>query len=182
MTATLMDRAVLFLHRAGLLAGLLAVIAGIVGMHILTGSHDAHIAGSSAAPQNHLSVQTHAGVASHHPAQPHAVVAQHAGHEGHDSVSDGNQDYAPAVSAPATGPSDAAPTSSAFSCLGGDPCAGMSSMGGSCVPSGNTGSLAAPPPSTVSFAADTQAPEAPVSGYTYLPESPSPADLCISRT
>jgi len=55
-------------------------------------------------------------------------------------------------------------------------------VGGSCIPSGSTGSLAAPPPSTVSFAADTQAHVAVASSYTYLPESPSPADLCISRT
>lgn len=180
MTATMMNCAVLFLRRAGLLAGLLAIIAGIVGMHILTGAHNAHTADSSAAPQNRLSIQTYAGAPAHHPAQRHAVVAEHTGHGGHDSQ--GNRGHAPAGAVGTTNPGDPAPPSGAFSCLGGDPCAGMSSMGGSCIPSGSTGSLAAPPPSNVSFAADTQAPEAPVSGYAYLPESRSPADLCISRT
>ena len=160
MTAILSDRAALFLRSAGLLAGLLAIIAGIFGMHVLTGSHSMHMAGSSAA------------------AQPHHLAAEQSGHGSHDH---GSQDTAPTVTA--TTPEDNAPAPGACSsCMGGDPCAGMSAMGGSCIPSGSTGTLAAPPPSTVSFAAETQAPEVAASSYAYLPESPSPADLCISRT
>lgn len=159
MTATLPDRAALFLRRAGLLAGLLAITAGIVGMHILTGSHSAHMAGSSAAAQ------------SHHPA------IENAGHGGH-----GSQNSATTVTAALITSHDVAPTSGTFSCIAGDPCAGNAAMGASCIPSGSTGSLAAPPPSTVPFAVNTQAPEVVASSYGYLPESPSPADLCISRT
>lgn len=195
MTATLTDRAALFLRRAGLLAWLLSIIAGIVGMHILTGSHSVHMAGSSAAAQFHQGVQPHHGVQphqgvqttntaapAHHPAPPHGVVAEHPDHSSHSGQEQDNQANAPTVTAGVITPSHPAPTPGAFSCLGGDPCAGMSAMGGSCIPSGSTGSLAAPPPSTLSFAADTQAPEAVVSSYAYIPESLSPADLCISRT
>lgn len=182
MTATLTDRAALFLRSAGLLAGLLAIMAGIVGMHSLTGSHNVHVAGSSAAAQTHHRVLTSTAAPTHHPAQGHEGGAEHASHGGYHSQDKGNRDNAPTVTFRAFNPNDPAPTSGAFSCLGGDPCAGMSSTCGSCIPSGSTGSLAAPPPSTVSFAADTQAPEVAVSSYSYLPESPSPTDLCISRT
>jgi hypothetical protein len=165
MTATQPDCGPQFLRRAGLLAGLLAIIAGIVGMHVLTGPHIMHMAGSTAA------VQTH-----HHLATDR-IATENAGHGGHDSHPD-----ARTVTAGVRTPSDPARTSDTFSCIGGDPCAGMSALGGSCIPSGSSGSLAAPPPATVSFAAEMQACEAAVSSYTYLPESPSPADLCISRT
>jgi hypothetical protein len=164
MTATQSDRGPQFLRRAGLLAGLLAIIAGILGMHVLTGSHNMHMAGSSAA------------VPTHHMATDHMAV-ENAGHGGHDS-----EHSARTVTAGAIAPTDPSPTSGFFSCIGGDPCAGMSAVGGSCIPSGSTGSLAAPPLSTPSFAADTQAPEAAVASYAYVPENPSPADLCISRT
>ena len=182
MTATLMDRAALFLRRAGLLAGLLAIIAGIVGMHILTGSHNVHMAGSSAAAQPHHGVQTKTAAPAGHPVHPHDVVAEQSGHWGPGSQDEDNRGNPPAATAGVSVPDDPAPASGIFSCLGGEPCAGMSAMGASCIPSGSTGSFAAPPPSTVSFAADTQAPGVPVLGHTYLPESRSPADLCISRT
>ena len=193
MTATLTDRAALFLRRAGLLAGLLAIIAGIVGMHILTGSHNVHMTGTSAAAQPHHGVQPHHGAQTHHgeqtstpapahhPVQPHDVV-EHSVPSSHGGQDQDNQANAVRVTAGVNTSSDPAPASGTFSCLGGDPCAGMSAVGGSCIPSGSTGSLAAPPPSTVPFAADTQAPAAVASSYAYLPESPSPADLCISRT
>lgn len=194
MTATLTDLAALFLRRAGLLAGLLAIIAGIVGMHILTGSHNVHMTGSSAAAQPHHGEQTHHGVQphhgeqastpapAHHPVQPHDMVAEHSVPSSHGGQDQDNQANAVRATAGVNTSSDPAPTAGTFSCLGGDPCAGMSAVGESCIPSGSTGSLAAPPPSTVSFATDTQAPVAVSSSYTYLPESPSPADLCISRT
>jgi len=194
LTATLTDRAALFLRRAGLLAGLLAIIAGIVGMHILTGSHNVHMTGTSAPAQPYHGVQPHHGAQTHHgeqtstpapahqPAQPHDVVAEHSVPSSYGGQDQDNQANAVRVTVGVNTSSDPAPTAGTFSCLGGDPCAGMSAVGGSCIPSGSTGSLAAPPPSTVSFAADTQAHVAVASSYTYLPESPSPADLCISRT
>ena len=182
MTATLTDRAALFLRRAGLLAGLLAIIAGIVGMHILTGSHNVHMTGTSAAVQPHHGEQTSTPAPAHQPAQPHDVVAEHSVPSSYGGQDQDNQANAVRVTVGVNTSSDPAPTAGTFSCLGGDPCAGMSAVGGSCIPSGSTGSLAAPPPSTVSFAADTQAHVAVASSYTYLPESPSPADLCISRT
>ncbi len=42
MTASHRNVASAFLHRAGLLAGILAVLAGILGMHVITGSHSMH--------------------------------------------------------------------------------------------------------------------------------------------
>lgn len=182
MTATLTDRTAMFLRRAGLLAVLAAIIAGIVGMHILTGSHTMHMAGSSAASQSHHGVLANATAQTHHPAQPGEVAGEHPSHAGYPGQGNGNRDNAPMVTVGAFNPDDPAPASGVFSCMGGDPCAGMSSVGGSCIPSGSTGSLAVRPPSTVSFAADTQAPGTAVSSYAYLPESRSPADLCISRT
>jgi hypothetical protein len=155
VTATLPDRAPVFLHRAGLLVGLLAIIAGIFGMHILTGSHNMPMAGST-------------------PMHTHQVAAEHSCHDGHDK--------APMITALITVPEDPAQAPGGAGCTGGDPCAGMSAMGGSCIPSGSAGTLAAPPPATLSFAADTQAPPAAASSYAYLPESPTPTDLCISRT
>ena len=179
MTAILSDRAAVFLRRAGLLAGLLAIIAGILGMHVLTGSHSVHLAGSSAAAQPQHAAQIDKSAHTHHLAQNHQTPAEQSGHGSHAHDS---QDDAPTVTAGIITPDDDVPGPGACSCMGGDPCAGMSAMGGSCIPSGSTGTLAAPPPSTVSFAAETQAPGVAASSYAYLPESPSPADLCISRT
>lgn len=154
MTASLSDREPRFLRRAGLPA-LLLVLAVIAGMHILTGAHNMHMAGSG------------------------AVV--HAHHTAVENVGHDNQHNAGTVTTGVIIPNDPAPTSRVFSCVGGDPCADMSAIGGSCFPSGSTGSLAAPPP-PVSLAADTKAPAVAVGSYAYLPEGPSPADLCISRT
>lgn len=42
MTASHRNAVSAALHRAGLLAGLLAVLAGILGMHVLTGTHSIH--------------------------------------------------------------------------------------------------------------------------------------------
>lgn len=48
MTTTTSNRSLAFLRRAGLLAGVLAIIAGIFGMHIMTGTHSMN--GAAAAP------------------------------------------------------------------------------------------------------------------------------------
>lgn len=177
MTATLPDRAALFLRRAGLLAGLLAIIAGIFGMHILSGSHHMPLSGSGAVQSNHSAQTRHAEQTV---AQTRQMHVEHSGHGG--NARNAGPGEAPVALTALPSLNDPAPASSAFSCTGGDPCAGMSAMGASCIPSGSTGSLAAPPPSAVSFAAVIQAPPAAVSSYAYIPESPSPADLCISRT
>jgi len=65
------------LRRAALLAGILAVIAGFLGMHILTGSHGLH----SYAP-----VSGSAGhAAADHPAAP-ASAPTHGQHPSHDAA------------------------------------------------------------------------------------------------
>ncbi|MCU1548296.1 MAG: hypothetical protein JWO29_1247 [Arthrobacter sp.] len=55
-----------FLRRAGLLAGLLAIIAGIFGMHVMTGTHSMH----SPAAVTAITDGVHAGAAA---ADGHAV-------------------------------------------------------------------------------------------------------------
>jgi len=64
MTASRRNVASAFLHRAGLLAGILAVLAGILGMHVLTGTHTMHSpAAITAAAMDH----TESAAADGHP-------------------------------------------------------------------------------------------------------------------
>ncbi|WP_426977434.1 hypothetical protein ACQCSU_21470 [Pseudarthrobacter sp. O4] len=157
MTATLSGRAMAFLLRTVLLAGMLAVIAGILGMHIITGSHSMH--NSPAAPAADMMQVM----------QPPAT-----GHTAH---------AAGAVSAADSPPAPGTTSMPGPSCAHPGGCAAMSAMDASCIPSSGNTSLAAPLPGSTPFAAhnDADAPT-PAATYSYLPESPSPGQLCISRT
>jgi len=123
-----------------LLAGLLAIVAGILGMHILTG--------------------THAMPASDHPdhvaditALPGASAAQSLTH--------------------APGPACADTARGTMT----------STMGGNCIPSPGNTTLAAPPPGTMPLpSSGGTITGIPTIGYAYLPRSPSPGQLSISRT
>lgn len=139
MTATIRRIAAL-LGRTGLLAVVLAIVAGILGMHVLTGDHSAHDAG-------------------------HAAV-------GH---SPGDHDH-PAIHAAAE---------EAFTASGscGSGCPGVQEAGVSCIPSAKAGALAVFPPQAaaaaqLALAAGTRTPAA----YSYVPTSPTPCELSISRT
>jgi hypothetical protein len=135
---------VAILRRAALLAGLLAVIAGFLGMHILSGSHSLH-------------------------AQASAHTAGHpAVHTSHDADGTFSQAY------------DEVPPSCA--CQGG--CAEMPAVHVACTPSPAGASLSAPQPGTTLLEAQpwTTARTDRLSGYAYLPGTPTPRDLSISRT
>ncbi|WP_026537027.1 hypothetical protein [Arthrobacter sp. 9MFCol3.1] len=176
MAAAFVNHAATALRRGFLLVGLLAVVAGFLGMHIMTGMHGAHAttavtsstepAGPSSRPETNL-------------ASDPAAPALHAGTTAHDSM-------APAATATA-GPEPAGNTKAATpsaSCVCQSSCTDPASMHSACVPSAAVTSLAAPPPGMAPASMhnpDTHG-DAAVRAYSYLPASPSPGDLSISRT
>lgn len=153
-----------FLRGAGLLAGVLAVIAGILGMHIMTGTHLMHspaaITASTGASTVGTGPATSAGAGNHlehpAPAAAHAHPASSAQH---------------GVSPPEQ-------------CSCSANCPSLHTMTASCTPSAKTGSLSAPLDSTAGSAAISPPgpADAPASHWSYLPGSPSPGELSISRT
>ncbi|WP_258803215.1 DUF6153 family protein [Pseudarthrobacter sp. NS4] len=144
MTATTRRLAAL-LGRTGLLAVVLAIAAGILGMHVLTGDHSAHGAGSH--------VPGHAAVG--HPPGDHAHPATH--HAAEESFT-------------ASG-----------SC--GSGCPGVHDAGVSCIPSAKAGALAVfPPQATAAAQLALEAGTRPPAAYSYIPTSPTPCELSISRT
>ncbi|MBO1268011.1 hypothetical protein [Arthrobacter cavernae] len=158
MTATNHARATAFLRRVGLLAGFLAIVAGIFGMHVMTGTHTVH------AP---------AAVAGASGGAAHAGTAAPDGHPGHQA--------APTVDhtqVQGTG------VTSAESCSCSGNCTTMPDMSAACVPSAHSGSLAAPLPGTTVLAVNVNAGVASPATvrYSYVPGSPSPGELSISRT
>ena len=151
-----------FLRAAWLLAATLAVIAGLLGMHVLTAGHASH--GPVAQ-----------GMASHSVAAPaaptgaaavvHSAVGDHPGHAGHAA--------APASTDP--------PALAPGTC--GNSCPGAQESGAPCVPSVPGGSVTVlPPQATLAVLPLLPAAGNPGSSYGYLPPSPSPCDLSISRT
>ena len=176
MAAAFMSRAAAALRRGFLLVGLLAIVAGFLGMHIMTGLHGAHATTavtSSTEPAGAPSRTAH-GLASH--AVAHALQG---GTTAHDSM-------APAPSATAgaqpAGNGGAAVASASCTCQ--SICTDLSPMHAACVPSAAVTSLAAPPPGmapTSIHNPDTRG-DGAVRAYSYFPASPSPGDLSISRT
>jgi hypothetical protein len=156
MTAPAQPRAIAFLRRAGLLAAVLSVIAGIFGMHVLTATHAAHSPATAAANAHHDS-----------PA---------AGHPG---------DHLPGPVLAADEPEmhDLAAIR-AVQCADPGACTGRHVMTGFCTPSAKTGSLTAPLPGTAIIAgiSDAGARAAISARWSYRPAGPSPGELCISRT
>jgi hypothetical protein len=158
MTAPANAPAITFLRRVGLLTAVLALIAGIFGMHVMTGTHAMHSPVTAAA-----------SVSAHHGASPAGHAAEHL--SGPFSAPDVHaaQDEAGARTVPCTDSGN---------------CTSMQSMTAACTPSAKTGSLAAPLPGTGIIARNTNAamPSAIGVRWSYLPGSPSPGELCISRT
>ena len=179
MAAAFMNYAAPALRRGFLLVGVLAIVAGFLGMHIMTGMHGAHAmtAVTSSAEAAGSSSRPETGLASHP-----AAHAPHVGTMGHDSMATA------ATAATATsGPEQAGNTKAAepsASCMCQSSCTDPASMHSACVPSAAVTSLAAPPPGMAP--ASMHNPEshgdAAVRAYFYLPASPSPGDLSISRT
>lgn len=159
MTAPAHATAIAFLRRAGLLTAVLALIAGIFGMHVMTATHAAHSPATAAAT-----------VSAHHDSSP---AGDHAGEHppGPSSAPDVHaaQDEAGART---------------VQCTDSNTCTSMQSMTSACTPSAKTGSLTAPLPGTGIIASNTTAgTQSTISAlWSYLPGSPSPDELCISRT
>ena len=130
------------LRRAWLFAAALAVIAGLLGMHVLTSGHASHGAMAQGAG-------------------PHSTASQ--------------PDHAPAAAAVDT------PDLASAAC--GDACPGVKESGAPCVPSAPSGPLAiSPPQATLAVLPPQPAGGNPAPGYSYLPPSPTPCELSISRT
>lgn len=164
------------LRRGFLLLGLLAVVAGFLGMHIMTGMHGAHVMSAVAASADPAGVSSLPadGLAS----RP-AAHALHAGTAVPDFMAP-----APASSS-GPEPSDNSRTAALpASCMCQSGCTDLASMHSTCVPSAAVNSLAAHPPGMAP--ASLQTPDMRGDGagraYAYLPASPSPGDLSISRT
>jgi hypothetical protein len=152
-----------FLRRTSLLAALLAIVAGLLGMHVLAGSHGVH-GTAVAAPASNSEVgeaRTTAAATAH---SDHTAPGGHVSH------------------ASAPGAEDTAAQPPSCSCQGS--CGEVSAAHASCVPAPGGASLTAPPPGTVPVAVpDLNASRLQaVAAYAYLPGSPSPGDLSISRT
>ena len=166
MTASHRNPTAALLRRTVLLVGLLAIIAGIFGMHVMTGAHSTHspAAVTAATP----GVNTGAAATDSHAFHQASGTAQ--AHPAAD-IRDG------------PGIRDTAGTDAQI-CSCSDSGTGMHAMAGSCIPSVKTGSLAAPSPGTTAFKVIPRAGAAgTVPGdWSYLPGAPSPGELSISRT
>ena len=158
MTAQAHAPAIVFLRRAGLLTAVLALIAGIFGMHVMTATHAMHSPATAAAT-----------VSAHHDSSPAGHTAKHLSGASSAPEMPAAQDEAGARTVP---------------CTDSDNCTSMQSMSAACTPSAKTGSLAAPLPGTGIIANNpTAGTQSTISARrSYLPGSPSPGELCISRT
>ena len=152
--------------RAGLLAGILAIVAGILGMHTLAGNHAAHTLGAGASPSS-ASATPGGHVHSVHNQSADSGSAHSGVLQGHRSVVQ-QEPAASSASAPA--------------CTGS--LGSTESPAAACTPLAKAGSLVAPEPGSVGQLLDAWV--SPRVGtmrfYPYLPDGPSPGDLSISRT
>lgn len=146
MTAPVYGSAVAILRRAGLLFAVLALMAGIFGMHVLTTTHALQ--------------STVASVEAPHDSSPAAQPVHHT--------------------------TDVVPLDGVQTAQCADPghCTSMQAMSAACTPSAKAGSLAAPVPGNAIIARNTNAGDLAVTSarWSYRPGSPSPGELCISRT
>lgn len=155
MTAPAYAPAIAFLRRAGLLAAVLALLAGIFGMHVLTATHALHSTAASGSAE------------AHHGSSPEA----HTGKPDPDAAS-------------APDPAGAGDGMQAVQCAVSGNCTSMQSMAGACTPSAKTASLSAPLPGTaiITRAAGPGDLATISPRWSYQPVGPSLGDLCISRT
>ncbi|HEY9355518.1 MAG TPA: hypothetical protein VIQ52_04345 [Arthrobacter sp.] len=145
-----------FLRRAGLFGAVLALIAGIFGMHVMTTTH-----------------------ALHSPSMAAAAGSAH-----HESSVAGHTEHLPASSVPDMAGFQAGSGLDSVPCQDSGNCTSMQAMTASCTPSAKSGSLAAPLPGAwvIARSSNTRALTDTSAGWSYLPGSPSPGELCISRT
>ncbi|MEO5316790.1 hypothetical protein PV772_22180 [Pseudarthrobacter sp. CC12] len=159
MTATHRRRLTAFFLRAGFLTAALAIIAGIFGMHVMTGAHDMPSGPAMSMAGSGGTTQLQTMPASHAQAMGMSV-----GVASSDPVATGS-------------------SSSSSSCAPAGPCTEMSAGGGACVLAPGTTTLSAPLPGPAPYELpDFGAAAVLGSTYSYSPGSASPGDLCISRT
>ncbi|WP_120520219.1 hypothetical protein [Arthrobacter celericrescens] len=158
-----------FLPAAGLLGVVLALIAGILGMHIMSGAHAAHTA----------AVIKDAGTVDAATAEGDPGHAHHGSGLPEPRFTEAAPGAAPGAAQGAAGAVDSGTTQ--CSCSGS--CSDQHAAT-ACTPSLGTGTLSAPAPEN---GAHVPAPlqsgaDAPRVAWTYRPGSPSPGELSISRT
>lgn len=184
MSAIAAGNPVAVLRRGSLLVGLLAVIAGFLGMHIVSGSHGPH---AQAPLPGSIQTSTAAHAASQ--AAADQTAAHPAGHSGHGAAGTSPQAHnSPAAAQTAPPATPAAATIGgtqvppSCTCQGG--CAETPSAHIGCTPSPAGASFSAPQPGTTLVEAPHWTAERSDrrSGYAYLPGTPTPRDLSISRT
>ncbi|MDQ0146096.1 hypothetical protein [Pseudarthrobacter niigatensis] len=150
------------LRRAWLFAAALAVIAGLLGMHVLTSGHASHGAMSQRGASH--TIASHS--AASHGKVPHADASPGA---------DPQPAHAPAAAAVDT------PDLASAAC--GGSCPGVKESGAPCVPSAPSGPLTiSPPQATLAVLPLQPAGGGPGPTYGYLPAGPTPCELSISRT
>jgi len=131
------------LHRARMVLLSLALMAGILGMHVM-----------ALTPMDGHGTQAEASAAVHTAAMP---SHNHAGQQPGTVIDD--------------------------HCTGPHGGTGMHAMDPSCTPVAASASFAAPPPGTgAAVATPPSGVSVAAPRWSYLPGSPSPGDLCISRT
>lgn len=169
MFAALHRQTTVFLRHAGVLAGLSAIIAGILGMHIISGSHD-------------MAASAHPEAATANPTHSAAAMAT-AGHAAGSAAHGGNLAVSGVSSVEAPGKLAGTPMLQSHSCAEPSGCPAMSGMDPGCTPYPGNSTLAAPPPGrTVLWTDDEPRREPRYASYPYRPGTPSPGELCISRT
>lgn len=149
------------LRRAWLLAGVLAVIAGLLGMHVLTAGHASHGSGSHSSLAH--SAVAHSAVAGSGPAPGAPALHDAVGHSAGADHAGG-----PAMAAAA---------------ICGSPCPLAREPGAQCIPSAPSAPQTGHPPQATRAVLRLLHPvSSPRPAYGYLPPSPTPCDLSISRT
>jgi hypothetical protein len=153
-----------FLLRAGIVAGVLAILAGIFGMHVMTGNHTMH---SPAAMRMPATVMSAGDSRTGHQSAAHHDVPDPTTHEA------SGERVSPTLAA---GP--------AASCTCSAECTSVQAMSAACIPSAKTGTLTAPEPGQGTLTSENRGglPDRMTASYAYLPGSPSPGELSISRT
>ena len=184
MSAAAAAHPVAVLRRAALLAGLLALIAGFLGMHIIAGSHGPHA--QSSRPGG---IQT--STAPHAAGQGAAdlTAGDPAGHSSHRAAGTFSQ----AVDVPAAAETASAVTPAAATvggtqvppsctCQGG--CAETPAVHVGCTPALSGAPMSAPHAGPALLEGQPWTAEGAdrPSGYAYVPGTPTPRDLSISRT
>jgi len=157
-----------FLPAAGLLGAVLALIAGILGMHIMSGTHTAHTAAA---------LITDAGVGT---VEAAAASEGDPGHAHHRSGS-----VEPRLTAaPGLVQGSGGVEAGSAQCSSSGSCSDQHAATTTCTPSLGTGTLSAPAPESATHLPATLqgAAGTPRVTWSYRPGCPSPGELSISRT